>query len=488
MPPRSLPLRSGRTNLLSPPTEQVPPIEQVPPVVPNMPLVPTTEQGSTTVTPMDTTANPMEVLLKRFQSFKPPSLHGTEDYVACESWLDDIEQLFESIDYTDDRRVRLSYRKDKGAEFANLQQGSMCIEDYVANFSTLLRLAPHIADNEEAKADQFINGINPDVFTLVNVGRPNNLADALDKAKSTEAGGGSSSNKRDRFRPKGKQFKKQGSSFSSSGGSKPYGSSQGSGSIGWFCSKCGGRHSSDACKGVSGTCNLCNRPGHYARVCPTRGTSQGATQADRQAPAVQSFQSLENQAQEAPDNVIAGNCVLSGYPAYVLIDTGASHTFVAEKFVALHALPVENLSSVFAIPSPMGTDKTSARIFRGCELQFDSNAIELDCMTGAEGFLVYALDVLKASPELEDISVVCEFADIFPDEIPGLPPMREVDFSIELEFTANRATSLSISTIKLNLYFSDGVILFLFCASEIPGCFGCRVTGSHVGHGHEAVE
>ncbi|XP_073152943.1 uncharacterized protein [Henckelia pumila] len=414
-----------------------------------------------------------------------------------------------------------SYRKDKGAEFANLQQGNMCIEDYVAKFSTLLRFAPHIADNEETKADQFINGLNPDVFTLVNARRPNNLADALDKAKGAEAGifrqkgipfkpqpspqpspqpppiqpqasfpqqqsryegGGNSSNKRDRFRPKGKQFKKQGSSSSSSGGSKKLGTSQGSGSTGWFCSKYGGRHSSDACKGVSGTCNLCNWPGHYARVCPTRGPSQGETQADRKARAVYSFQSsgrpaqsrqgesqsvaqpsrqrarvfalTEDQAQAAPDNLIAGNCVLSGYPAYVLIDTGALHTFIAENFVTLHALPVEHLSSIFAISSPMGKDKTSASIVRGCELQFDSNAIELDCIvlgmsdfdciigidaltkyratTGAEGFLVYTLDVLKASPVLADIPVVCEFADIFPNEIPGLPPMREIDFSVEL--------------------------------------------------------
>ncbi|XP_073152896.1 uncharacterized protein [Henckelia pumila] len=217
-------------------------------------------------------------------------------------------------------------------------------------------------------------------------------------------GGDSSSNKRYWFRPKGKQFKKQGSSSSSFGGSKTYVLSQGSGSTGWFCSKCGGRHSSDACKGVSGTCNLCNRPGHYARVCPTQGTSQGSTQADRQAPAVHSFQSSEDQAQAAPDNVIAGNCVLSSYPAYVLIDTGASHTFIAKKFVELHALPVERLSSVFTISSPMGKYKTSASIVRGCEIQFDSNAIELDCIV----------------------------LDIFPDEIPGLPPMREIDFSIEL--------------------------------------------------------
>ncbi|KZV17337.1 hypothetical protein F511_22379 [Dorcoceras hygrometricum] len=42
--------------------------------------------------------------------------------------------------------------------------------------------------NDEAQADQFINGLNLDVFTLVNTGRPNTFADALNRAKGAEAG------------------------------------------------------------------------------------------------------------------------------------------------------------------------------------------------------------------------------------------------------------------------------------------------------------
>ena len=33
---------------------------------------------------------------------------------------------------------------------------------------------------------------------------------------------------------------------------------------------------------------------------------------------------------------------------------------------------------------------------------------------------------------IADISVVCEFSDVFPDELPGLPPNRDVEFKIEL--------------------------------------------------------
>ena len=39
----------------------------------------------------------------------------------------------------------------------------------------------------------------------------------------------------------------------------------------------------------------------------------------------------------------------------------------------------------------------------------------------------------KASPNLASIPMVCEFPDVFPEDLPGLPPHRDVEFSIELE-------------------------------------------------------
>ena len=33
---------------------------------------------------------------------------------------------------------------------------------------------------------------------------------------------------------------------------------------------------------------------------------------------------------------------------------------------------------------------------------------------------------------LEDIPVVREFSDVFPEDLPGIPPDREIDFQIEL--------------------------------------------------------
>jgi hypothetical protein len=33
---------------------------------------------------------------------------------------------------------------------------------------------------------------------------------------------------------------------------------------------------------------------------------------------------------------------------------------------------------------------------------------------------------------LEDIRVVCEYPDVFPEELPGMPPDRDVEFVIDL--------------------------------------------------------
>jgi hypothetical protein len=36
-------------------------------------------------------------------------------------------------------------------------------------------------------------------------------------------------------------------------------------------------------------------------------------------------------------------------------------------------------------------------------------------------------------PEIQDIPVVCEFPDVFPEDLPRLPPERDVEFVIELK-------------------------------------------------------
>ena len=49
-----------------------------------------------------------------------------------------------------------------------------------------------------------------------------------------------------------------------------------------------------------------------------------------------------------------------------------------------------------------------------------------------QGYLAYAIELRDSGSLLEDISVVREFLDVFPEDLPGIPPDREIDFQIEL--------------------------------------------------------
>ena len=49
---------------------------------------------------------------------------------------------------------------------------------------------------------------------------------------------------------------------------------------------------------------------------------------------------------------------------------------------------------------------------------------------------MYVAHILEGTgdenPRLEDYQVLQEFKDVFLDEIPGIPPNRDIDFTIEL--------------------------------------------------------
>ena len=51
---------------------------------------------------------------------------------------------------------------------------------------------------------------------------------------------------------------------------------------------------------------------------------------------------------------------------------------------------------------------------------------------GCEAFSALVLDSKRVQIELENILVVKDFPDVFPEELPGIPPVREVDLSIEI--------------------------------------------------------
>ena len=51
---------------------------------------------------------------------------------------------------------------------------------------------------------------------------------------------------------------------------------------------------------------------------------------------------------------------------------------------------------------------------------------------GYEGFLCHVVKTEDVESSLEDILMVRKFPNVFPDEIPNMPSLREVEFCIDL--------------------------------------------------------
>ena len=59
---------------------------------------------------------------------------------------------------------------------------------------------------------------------------------------------------------------------------------------------------------------------------------------------------------------------------------------------------------------------------------------------GCEAYLVYVIDTVKARPSVFDIPTVSDFPNVFPEELPGLPPQREIEFAIDIVPGATQAS------------------------------------------------
>ena len=76
-------------------------------------------------------------------------------------------------------------------------------------------------------------------------------------------------------------------------------------------------------------------------------------------------------------------------------------------------------------------------IFRG--IRREIAPILINAMTaskmlrkGCQGYLAFVVDRRQEGTQLENIPIVKEFPDVFPDDILGLPPDKEIEFTIDL--------------------------------------------------------
>ena len=75
--------------------------------------------------------------------------------------------------------------------------------------------------------------------------------------------------------------------------------------------------------------------------------------------------------------------------------------------------------------------------FRGIRRELSSSmifalAVQRMLRKGCKGYLAYVVEIGKEGTLVDEIQVVKEFPNVFPDDIVGLPPDREVEFTIDL--------------------------------------------------------
>ena len=180
-----------------------------------------------------------------------------------------------------------------------------------------------------------------------------------------------------------------------------------------------------------------------------------------------------DEAQEAPE-VVLGTLPVNCIDAKVLFDTGASHSFVSVRFSDIHGLPLEPLPKNLMLISP-GASMTTSKISHGNEILIGGHLflaslialgssdidviLGMDWLKGNKAKIDYASKMVtlshpssqivyspKSTPSaqlfalnvdplqaIQAVPVVCDFPDVFPDELPGMPPDRAVEFVIELE-------------------------------------------------------
>ncbi|XP_012451939.1 uncharacterized protein LOC105774125 [Gossypium raimondii] len=205
---------------------------------------------------------------------------------------------------------------------------------------------------------------------------------------------------------------------------------------------------------------------------------------------------IRTREEAASPDVITGTFSLYDTEVIALIDPGSTHSYVCVNLVSNKNLPVENTEFVVKVSNPLGkyvaVDKVGKnyplRIQGHCFpanlmlLPFDEfdvilgmdwlmlhdakvncrqKILELKCENGeilrvetdessklptvisnisaqkymrkgCEAYLAYVINTKISESKLESVPVVCEFPDVFPEELLGLPPIREVEFAIDL--------------------------------------------------------
>nr|GEX34830.1 putative reverse transcriptase domain, ribonuclease H-like domain, aspartic peptidase domain protein [Tanacetum cinerariifolium] len=206
------------------------------------------------------------------------------------------------------------------------------------------------------------------------------------------------------------------------------------------------------------TCYGRREKGHIKTKCPARN-NPGRSRARGQAYA------LRDSDQNLGPNVVTGTFLLNNRYTRVLFDSGSDKCFVNVNFSHLIDIKPIKVDHSYEVKLADGRVVSTNTILRGCALNLVNHLFEIDLMPIELGtfdviirmdwlilhdavivcgkkevhvplnnrtLVVKVIEKEPAERRLEDVSVICEFPDVFPEDLPGLPPPRQVEFEIKL--------------------------------------------------------
>ncbi|XP_020082447.1 uncharacterized protein LOC109706053 [Ananas comosus] len=130
---------------------------------------------------------------------------------------------------------------------------------------------------------------------------------------------------------------------------------------------------------------------------------------------------------ETPRPAPSGRVFAAQAKEPVVVDdvvAGASHSFISSSFAKTHDIEISDSANAWWVYAPEHT-------FSVHEELSTLKARKL-ISSGCAAYLATVVETQKELPALGDILVVREFPDVFPAELPELPPDREIEFVIDL--------------------------------------------------------